>query len=62
MLRDGRWTHELRDGELVAKCAGSERSVERIADMLAASLALASRPVRLRFALKEADLFALRFE
>jgi hypothetical protein len=46
MLRDGRWSHELRDGELVAKCAGSERSVERIADMLAASLALASRPVR----------------
>jgi hypothetical protein len=46
MLRDGRWSHELRDGELVAKCAGSERSVERIADMLAASIALASRPVR----------------
>jgi len=46
MLRDGRWSHDLRDGELVARCAGSERSVERIADMLAASLALASRPVR----------------
>jgi hypothetical protein len=46
LLRDGRWRHELRDGELTARCAGSERSVDRIADMLAASLALASRPVR----------------
>ena len=46
LLRDGRWSHELRDGELVARCAGSERSVDRIADMLDASLALASRPAR----------------
>ncbi len=46
MLRDGRWRHELRDGELVAQCAGTERSVTRIGDMLAATLALASRPVR----------------
>lgn len=46
LLRDGRWSHELRDGELIARCAGSERSAERIADMLDASLALASRPVR----------------
>jgi len=46
LLRDGRWSHELRDGELTAHCAGTERSVDRIADMLDASLALASRPVR----------------
>jgi hypothetical protein len=46
LLRDGRWTHELRDGELSTRCSGSERSVERIADMLTASLALASRPAR----------------
>ena len=46
LLRDGRWSHELRDGELTAHCAGTERSVERIADMLDASLALASRPAR----------------
>jgi hypothetical protein len=46
LLRDGRWSHELRDGELTARCAGSERSVDRIADMLDASLALASRPAR----------------
>ncbi|MFT3698880.1 MAG: hypothetical protein QM831_37380 [Kofleriaceae bacterium] len=46
MLRDGRWSHELRDGELVARCAGHERSTERITDMLSATLALASRPTR----------------
>lgn len=46
LLRDGRWSHELRDGELVARCAGHERSTERITDMLSATLALASRPTR----------------
>ena len=46
LLRDGTWSYELRAGEVVARRAEAEPSSERIADMLAASLALASRPVR----------------
>jgi hypothetical protein len=46
MLRDGGWTHELRSDEVMATKDDAESSPDRIADMLAASLALALRPVR----------------
>lgn len=46
MLRDGTWQHELREGEVMASRRDPEGKPERIADMLAATLALASRPVR----------------
>lgn len=46
LLRDGGWHHELRSDEVMASRTDAESSPERIADMLAASLALATRPVR----------------
>ncbi len=46
MLRDGTWQHEDRSDEVMASRTDAESSPERIADMLAASLALATRPVR----------------
>ncbi len=46
LLRDGTWQHELRSDEVMASRADAEVSPERIADLLAASLALATRPVR----------------
>jgi hypothetical protein len=46
LLRDGTWIHELRAGEVTARRLEAEPSRERIADMLAASLAIASRPSR----------------
>jgi hypothetical protein len=46
LLRDGTWQHELRSDEVTASRTDAEPSPARIADMLAASLALATRPVR----------------
>jgi hypothetical protein len=46
MLRDGTWHHELRSDEVMASRTDAEPSPDRIADMLAASVALATRPVR----------------
>jgi hypothetical protein len=46
LLRDGTWSFELRAGEVVSVRDEAEPSSERIADMLGASLALASRPMR----------------
>jgi hypothetical protein len=46
LLRDGTWEHELRGDEVTARRLQKETSPVRIADMLAASIALASRPVR----------------
>jgi hypothetical protein len=46
LLRDGTWQYELRSDEVTASRDGAEPAPERIADMLAASLALAARPVR----------------
>lgn len=46
LLRDGTWQHEVRSDEVSAQRVGSEDSEQRIVDMLAASLALARRPVR----------------
>lgn len=46
LLRDGTWHHELRSDEVMASRVDAEDSPDRIGDMLAASLALASRPVR----------------
>ncbi|NVB82662.1 MAG: hypothetical protein HOV81_30070, partial [Kofleriaceae bacterium] len=45
MLLDGTWHHELRSDEDSAQTEG-EASPERIGDMLAACLALATRPLR----------------
>jgi hypothetical protein len=46
LLRDGAWQHELRSDEVMASRQEPEPSAERIADLLATSLSLASRPVR----------------
>jgi len=46
LLRDGTWQHEVRSDQVLAYREDAEVAPERIADMLAASLALASRPVR----------------
>lgn len=46
LLRDGAWQHELRSDEVTASRTDAEPTPERIADLLAASLALATRPVR----------------
>lgn len=46
LLRDGSWEHELRGDEVSARRPQKESSPQRIADMLVASIALASRPVR----------------
>lgn len=46
LLRDGSWEHELRGDEVTARRHTKETSAVRITDMLAASLAIASRPAR----------------
>jgi hypothetical protein len=46
MLRDGAWRHELAENAVRAWRADIEPSAERVADILAAALALAHRPVR----------------
>jgi hypothetical protein len=46
MLRDARWVHQVSNDEVYARRPDAERSEHRMADMLMASLLLASRPVR----------------
>jgi hypothetical protein len=46
LLRDARWVHEVSHDEVYARRPDAEQSGERMADMLMASLLLASRPVR----------------
>lgn len=46
LLRDARWVHQVSSDEVSARRPEAERSEHRMADMLAASLLLASRPVR----------------
>jgi hypothetical protein len=46
MLRDGTWQHELRGDQVIASRREPESSAERVTDLLAASLALATRPDR----------------
>jgi hypothetical protein len=46
LLRDGTWEHELRGDEVAARRRQRESSPVRIADMLVASVAIASRPAR----------------
>ncbi len=46
LFRDGAWVHEVSNDEVSAHRAGGEPSEDRMADILQASLMLASRPVR----------------
>ncbi|HEX7837324.1 MAG TPA: hypothetical protein VF469_07670, partial [Kofleriaceae bacterium] len=46
LLRDARWVHQVSSDEVSARRPEAEPSEHRMADMLAASLLLASRPVR----------------
>jgi hypothetical protein len=46
MLRDARWVHQVSNDEVYARRPDAEHSEHRMADMLEASLLLASRPVR----------------
>ena len=46
LLRDARWVHQVSNDEVYARRPDAERSGDRMADMLMASLLLASRPVR----------------
>jgi len=46
LLRDARWIHQVSSDEVCARRPDAEPSDERMADMLMASLLLASRPVR----------------
>lgn len=46
MFRDGAWLHEVTNDEVSARRRDGEPSEARMADMLLASLMLASRPVR----------------
>jgi hypothetical protein len=46
MLRDGTWHHALQGDQLIAERSEPETSVDRMMDLLAATLSLASRPVR----------------
>ncbi|MEJ7603119.1 MAG: hypothetical protein WKG01_34850 [Kofleriaceae bacterium] len=46
MFRDGAWVHEVTNDEVSARRRDHETSETRMADMLDASLRLASRPVR----------------
>jgi hypothetical protein len=46
LLRDARWVHQVSNDEVYARRPEAEWSVHRMADMLMASLLLASRPVR----------------
>jgi hypothetical protein len=46
LLRDGRWIHQVSNDEVSAARAEPEPSADRMGDMLAASLLLATRPAR----------------
>lgn len=46
LLRDARWLHQISNDEVTAHRADPERSEARMADMLAASLCLATRQLR----------------
>ncbi|MBX3158629.1 MAG: hypothetical protein KF773_21860 [Deltaproteobacteria bacterium] len=46
LTRDGAWVHEVSSDEVSARRRDAEASPARMADMLAASLSLASRPQR----------------
>ncbi len=46
LLRDARWLHQVSNDEVYARRPEPERSEHRMADMLMASLMLASRPMR----------------
>jgi len=46
LIRDGAWTHEVTGDEVSATRREGEPSESRMADLLTASLVLASRPVR----------------
>ncbi len=46
LLRDARWIHQVSNDEVTARRIDPETSHDRMADMLMASLLLASRPVR----------------
>jgi hypothetical protein len=46
LMRDGTWQHEVRSDQVLAYRDDIELVPERVVDMLVASLALASRPVR----------------
>ncbi len=46
LLRDARWIHQVSNDEVYARRADAEPSGDRMADMLMASLMLASLPVR----------------
>jgi hypothetical protein len=46
LLRDARWVHQVSNDEVSARRPDAEPSEDRMTDMLAASLMLASRPVR----------------
>jgi hypothetical protein len=46
LLRDARWVHQVSNDEVTARRPDRELSSDRMADMLMASLLLASRPVR----------------
>src|SRR5262245_46709616 len=46
LLPDARWVHQVSNDEVSARRRDAEPSVQRMADMLAASLLLATRPVR----------------
>ena len=46
LLRDARWIHQVTNDEVSARRPDAEGSDERMADMLMASLMLATRPVR----------------
>lgn len=46
LIRDGAWVHEVSNDEVSAHRRSGEISEDRMADMLMASLLLASRPVR----------------
>jgi hypothetical protein len=46
LFRDGAWVHEVSNDEVSARRRDGEPSEHRMADMLRASLLLASRPVR----------------
>jgi len=46
LLRDARWVHQVSHDEVYARRPDGEPSGDRMADMLMASLLLASRPVR----------------
>lgn len=46
LVRDGAWQHFLRDNEVGAEREDAEPSPDRVADVLAATIALAERPTR----------------